>query len=91
MIKINIIKDGNFTQWFCLLLAVVGIGFMYCAVKLVGSSIWGGVLFLLGLGIAVTGGYASRAALLHIKPFENNWRKVRKSYEVKDSDQDKSS
>ncbi|AFJ88020.1 hypothetical protein MYA_3662 [Burkholderia sp. KJ006] len=36
------------------------------------------------------GGMTSRAKLLHIKPFDNSYKKARKSYEVKGDEQDKS-
>lgn len=46
--------------------------------------------FLLGFGLMALGGFSSRAHMLHIKPFDNSYRKARKSYEVKDDGQDKS-
>ncbi|MFX1766185.1 hypothetical protein PWP93_27070 [Paraburkholderia sp. A1RI-2L] len=90
MRNIRIIKDGNFTQWFCLVLVVVGLGIMYLTLKFAEPSIWSKGLVLVGFGIAAVGGMASRAALVHIKPFGNNWKKTRKRYEVKNDEQDKS-
>jgi len=90
MEKIKIIEDGNFARWFRVSLAAIGLGMMYCAVKLPGPPIWSGIVLLAGLGIAAVGGYASQAHMLKIKPFGNNWKKVRRSYEVKGDEQDKS-
>ncbi len=64
---------------------------MYCTFKFIEPSIWSGGLLLIGLGIAAVGGFTSRAALLKIKPFDNSYKKARKSYEVKGDEQDKSS
>jgi hypothetical protein len=60
---------------------------MYCIFKFVSPSIWSGVFLPMGLGIAAIGGFASRAAMLRIKPFDNRYQKARKSYEVEDDKQ----
>ncbi|CAD6542667.1 hypothetical protein LMG27952_03921 [Paraburkholderia hiiakae] len=86
--KIKFIEDGNFTAWFCLTLIVVGIAFVVFAVKCRPPILWARVLVLSGFAIAVVGGMTSRAKLLHIKPFDNSYKKARKSYETKD-DEDK--
>ena len=59
---------------------------MFAASKFVPPAPFGGFLFLFGLGVAAVGGYASRAHMLHIKPFDNSYKKARKSYE-KDDDE----
>ncbi|MFM0131255.1 hypothetical protein [Paraburkholderia sediminicola] len=89
MARIKILEDGNFARWFRLCLIAVGFGIMYCTFKFIEPSIWSGILLLVGLGIAAVGGFTSRAALLHIKPFDSSYKKARKSYEVKDDEQDK--
>jgi hypothetical protein len=40
------------------------------------------VLVVLGLPVAAVGGYASRAQALGLKPFDDSYKKARKSYEV---------
>jgi hypothetical protein len=88
--KIRLIEDGNFAPWLRTSVLIVGLLIMFVAYKYVPPAPFGGFLLLLGLGIAAVGGYASRAHLLHIKPFGTNWKKVRKTYEAKDNEQDKS-
>jgi len=64
---------------------------MFIAYKYVPPAPFGGFLLLFGLGVAAVGGYASRAHLLHIRPFDNSDKKARDSYKTNDSkDQDKS-
>ncbi len=46
---------------------------------------------VVGMIVLATGTYAERANVLHLKPFDNSYKKVCKSYEVKDDDQNKSS
>ncbi|BBU31394.1 hypothetical protein BTHE68_51280 [Burkholderia sp. THE68] len=88
--KIQFIEDRNFAGWVRTSLLVSGILIMFFAYKYVPPAPFGGVLLLLGLGVAAIGGYASRAHMLKIKPFDNSYKKARKSYEVKDEEQDKS-
>jgi len=84
MQKIKFIESGNFSRWVRLALIVIGFAIMYCTVEFITPSIWSGLLLMLGFGVALVGGLASRAALLHIKPFDNSYKKARKSYENKD-------
>jgi hypothetical protein len=88
--KIKLFEDGNFRRWVRLSLIVIGLAIMYGAVKFAPPSVWGGFLLMLGFGVALVGGMTSRAALLKLKPFDNSYERARKSYEVKDNDQDKS-
>ncbi|WP_341317438.1 hypothetical protein WN982_39890 [Paraburkholderia sp. IMGN_8] len=89
--KIQVIEDGNFKRWVRTSLLVIGLLTMYLAYKFVPPAPFGGFLLLLGFVIAAMGGYASRAHLLKIKPFDKSYKKARKSYEVRDDEQDKSS
>jgi len=50
----------------------------------------GGGVLLAGFGIALVGGFTSRAAMLKIKPFDNSYKKAQESYKVKDDDEDQS-
>lgn len=88
MARIKLIEGGNFIRGARLAMIAIGFGVMYCVFKFVPPSIWGGVLALIGLGIAAVGGFASRAAMLNIKPFDNSYKMARDSYKVKD-DKDK--
>lgn len=89
MARIRLIEDGNFTRGTRLAMIAIGFGVMYCAFRFVPPSIWGGMLALIGLGIAAVAGFASRAAMLKIKPFDNSYKKARDSYKGKDSEEDK--
>ncbi|OXI21287.1 hypothetical protein [Burkholderia sp. AU15512] len=84
--KIRFIEDGNFSGWVRAILLVIGLLIIFLACKYVSPAPYGGFLVLLGLGVAAVGGYASRAHLLKIKPFDNSYKRARKSYE---SDGDK--
>jgi hypothetical protein len=86
MRNIEIIRDGNFTRWFRLFLIAFGFGIMYLTLRFIEPSIWSKGLVLVGFGIAAVGGLASRAAMLNIRPFGKNWKKIRKTYEKKDGD-----
>ncbi|WP_244107163.1 DUF4231 domain-containing protein [Burkholderia sp. BCC0419] len=88
--KIKLFEDGNFPRWVRLSLIVIGVLAMYVAVKFIPPSIFGGIVLLAGFGIALVGGYTSRAAMLRIKPFDNSYKKARKSYEAKSDEPDKS-
>lgn len=90
MRKIKLFEDGNFPRWVRLSLIVIGVLAMYVAVKFIPPSIFGGIVLLAGFGIALVGGYTSRAAMLRIKPFDNSYKKARKSYEAKSDEPDKS-
>ncbi|WP_027818596.1 hypothetical protein [Paraburkholderia bannensis] len=82
--KINFVDDGNLTSWFRLTL--IAVGFALDAIALTSNipNIWARILLLLGFLFVIVGGMASRAKLLHIKPFDNSYKKARKSYETKD-------
>lgn len=86
--RIQFIADGNFKGWARLTLVVVGLLAMFIAYQLVPPAPFGGFLLLLGLGIAAVGGYASRAHLLKIKPFDNRYKKGRDSYKPKTDKQE---
>ncbi|AOJ94623.1 hypothetical protein LGM85_17525 [Burkholderia multivorans] len=88
--KIRLIENGNFARWVRTALLIGGLAIMVVAYEYVPPAPFGGGLLLLGLGIAAVGGYASRAHLLKIKPFDNSYKKARKSYEVKSDETDKS-
>ena len=85
MRKIKIIEDGNFPDWVRLAFIVVGFALMFCAFKFIPPTILGGAVALMGFGLALIGGFASRSHILKIKPFVGSaWRKAKKTYE-KDS------
>jgi hypothetical protein len=63
---------------------------MFLAYQFMPPAPFGGFLLLIGFVIAAVGGYASRAHLLKIKPFDNSYKKARDSYKAKDNEADKS-
>jgi hypothetical protein len=86
----KMIRDGNFAPWFRVLLWVMGIAIAASSYFfLQGLPMFIGVV--VGMIVLATGTYAERANVLHLKPFDNSYKKVCKSYEVKDDDQNKSS
>jgi hypothetical protein len=85
-VRIRFIEDGNFKGWVRTAFLLGGLSVMFVAVTFVPPAPFGGVLLLLGFGLAAVGGISSRAHMLHIKPFPENWKKVRKTYETKDDD-----
>lgn len=85
--RFRIVEDGNFVRWFRDVLLVSGFLIAFFAYKYVPPAPFGGLLLLAGLVVASIGGYASRAHMLKIKPFDNGYKKARKSYEVKESDE----
>ncbi|MBN3778793.1 hypothetical protein G3O06_14700 [Burkholderia sp. Ac-20345] len=86
--KIRFIEDGNLARWARTCVLIVGLLIMLVAYKYVPPAPFGGLLLLFGLGVAAIGGYASRAHLLHIKPFDNSYKKARESYKQKDDEED---
>ncbi|WP_321798044.1 MULTISPECIES: hypothetical protein [unclassified Burkholderia] len=81
MRKIKIVEDGNFSDWVRLLFIVVGFALMFFAFKLIPPTLTGGVVALIGFGLALVGGFFSRAHMLKIKPFGNSvWRKAKQTY-----------
>lgn len=82
--KIRFVEDGNLSSWLRLLLILIGIGLAAIAIKFDLPVVWARILLLAGFAIALVGGMTSRAKLLHIKPFDNSYKKARENYEVKD-------
>lgn len=83
--KIKLIEDGNFPDWLRLLLIISGFALMFCAFKFIPPTIIGGAVALIGFGLALVGGFASRAHMLKIRPFGNSaWRKAKKTYKKDD-------
>ncbi|WP_230956282.1 hypothetical protein [Burkholderia pseudomultivorans] len=83
--KIRLIEDGNFPDWLRLLLIIVGFAIMFCAFKFIPPTLIGGAVALFGFGLALVGGFASRAYMLKIRPFGNSaWRKAKKTYKEDD-------
>ncbi|WP_028228012.1 hypothetical protein [Paraburkholderia ferrariae] len=87
--KIKFIDEGNLSSWLRLTLIVVGIVLAVVAVECTLPILWARVLLLSGFAIALIGGMTSRAKLLHIKPFDNSYKKARKSYEEDDEKHNK--
>lgn len=89
--KLRLVVDGNIAGWAQVALIALGTAMIYFGL----SVQWlprplAIAMFILGLPIAAIGGYAGRAKALGLKPFDNSYKRARKSYEVKDDEQDKS-
>ncbi|MEK6313021.1 MAG: hypothetical protein V4807_01220 [Burkholderia gladioli] len=55
-----------------------------CCSQIHSAITFWGIALLSGFGIALVGGFASRAAMLKIKPFDNRYKKARDSYKKND-------
>jgi hypothetical protein len=84
------IEDGNLTWGISVSLIIIGLTIMFASLKFAPSSPWSVIPVLLGFGVAAVGGMTCRARMLRIKLFDNSYKKARKSYEVKEDDQDES-
>ncbi|VVE03516.1 hypothetical protein PHO31112_02259 [Pandoraea horticolens] len=82
------IEDGNFTGWVCTALISIDAGISYLVLKFAPPSLLSVFLALLGFVIMAVGGLCSRARLLKIRPFDNNYKKARRSYEVPRNDEE---
>lgn len=83
--RVKLIKNGNFSLWVRDAIIVIGISIMVITVKYVPPAPFGGWLLILGFGLAALGGLASEAHMLGIKPFDNEYKKARKTYEQESS------
>lgn len=84
----KIISNGNFAPWFRILLWATGIAIAVASYFLLsGRAKFVGVV--IGMIVLATGTYAERANMLHLKPFDNSYKKARKSYETKADEDDK--
>ncbi|MGU3777820.1 hypothetical protein [Burkholderia metallica] len=86
----KIIVNGNFSRPVSAVMVLIGVAIMFGFLKYGPPSIVSVLIVCFGFGLAIVGGMTSQARLLKIKPFDNSYKRVRKSYEVKDDTQDKS-
>jgi hypothetical protein len=84
------IDSGNLSSWLRLTLIVIGIGLAAVALECELPVLWARIFLLVGFLSVLVGGMTSRAKLLNIKPFDNSYKKARKSYETKDDEENKS-
>jgi hypothetical protein len=88
---LKLIEDGNFPRWLRVTLFVVGLVVFGGSLAIDLLPQWARMIgFLLGFGMMALGGFSSRAHMLHIKPFDNRYKKARRSYETKDDEENKS-
>ncbi|WP_042339394.1 hypothetical protein [Paraburkholderia ferrariae] len=86
----KLIEEGNFSSWVRVTLFVVGLAVLGTSLALDWLPRWARMVgFLLGFGMMALGGFSSRAHMLHIKPFNNSYKKARKSYEKDDNENNK--
>ncbi|HWW08181.1 hypothetical protein [Collimonas sp.] len=80
----KLIRDGNFIYPVKILLFLLGAIVVILSFNYVESATWSTVGIAVGLAIAAIGGYSSQAHMLKIKPFDNAYKKAKKSYDKKD-------
>ena len=86
----KLIEDGNIIRWLRATLFVVGLTVFGGSLAIDWLPRWARIVgFVLGFGMMALGGFTSRAHMLHIKPFDNSYKKARKSYETKADEADK--
>lgn len=86
----RIIVDGNFSRPVSVAIVLIGVAIMFGFLKYGPPSIVSVLMVCFGFGLTIVGGMTGQARLLKIKPFDNSYKKARKSYEVKGDAQDKS-
>lgn len=85
----KIIEDGNLIWSVCVALILGGVAVMALTIEFAPASRLSVLPLLVGFGMVAVGGLSCRARLLHLKPFDNSYKKARESYKVKDDNQDK--
>ncbi|WP_162631683.1 hypothetical protein [Burkholderia sp. JP2-270] len=86
----KIINDGNFAPWFRVGLWVVGIAIAAASYYFIsGLFMFFGVV--VGMIVLATGTYAERANILHLKPFNESYKKARESYRPNECDDEDNS
>jgi hypothetical protein len=86
----KIIEDGNLTWSACVAPVLGGVVVMGLTIEFAPASRLSVLPLLVGFGMVAIGGLSCRARLLHLKPFDNSYKKARESYKVKEDDQGKS-
>ncbi|TKC87643.1 hypothetical protein FAZ69_15185 [Trinickia terrae] len=84
--KIRIIENGNISRPVRTMLVVVGALMIILPTKYMEASWLWVALLLCGLVLMAIGGFASRAHTLGLKPFDNSYKKARKTYETNDKE-----
>lgn len=87
--QVKIISNGNFAVWFRILLWTAGIAIAVGSYFIL-TGLFMFVGAVIGMLVLAAGTYSEHANLLHLKPFDNSYKKARASYEVEDDEQDKS-
>ncbi|MFK0378196.1 hypothetical protein [Pandoraea sp. NPDC090278] len=77
----KVIENGNFSGWVCTFLIFIGILLSCFVFKYVSPGPLGVFLALLGFLMMAVGGLSSRARLLNVRPFDNEYKKARRSYD----------
>ncbi|WP_322012976.1 hypothetical protein [Paraburkholderia sp. J12] len=86
----KLIEEGNFSGWVRVTLFVLGLVVFGGSLASDWLPRWTRMVgFVLGFGMMALGGFSSRAHMLHIKPFDNSYKKARESYETKGDEEDK--
>ncbi|MGZ9709672.1 hypothetical protein ACXX82_02485 [Glaciimonas sp. GNP009] len=79
----KLIKDGNFSPWLRALIWATGLilaALFYCFAT--GEIMFWGVI--ISTAIAAIGAYSEAANTLRLKPFDNEYKKAKRSYTNKE-------
>jgi hypothetical protein len=83
----KMISNGNFSPWLRIVLWASGIVIVALSYQLLpGTLMFFGIV--MGMIILALGTYSERANLLHIKPFDNSYKKARESYKKDDKQEE---
>lgn len=86
----KIVVDGNFSRPLSFSVVLIGVAIMFGILKYGPPSIVSVLMVCFGFGLVIVGGMTSQARLLKIRSFDNDYKKARKSYEVKNDEPGKS-
>jgi hypothetical protein len=85
------IENGNFSRPVRDVFIVIGIGLIWGSAYVFGSDVRNSILWIcvsVGTVLAGVGGWSSFANRVGVKPFGNNWRSIRKTYDKNDGEKD---
>jgi VIT1/CCC1 family predicted Fe2+/Mn2+ transporter len=82
--RLHLIEDGNISSLFRVLLGVVGALMIILPTEFMAASWLWFVILMTGLLLLAIAGFASRAHVIKLKPFDNSYKNVRKTYEADD-------
>jgi LPS O-antigen subunit length determinant protein (WzzB/FepE family) len=70
--QLRLQTDGKLKGWVMTALVVLGALIIFLAIKLVAAGTWRVMVATLGLTLTAIGGYAAKAQVLGLRPFEES-------------------